>query len=437
MKDVLDALPDALAPELVLEREHEDSPVIPPDDDDVIRPDAEEELLRIADHGSLVNAGSAPLAKHLIWTFGPHHRDFPFMLQLRVEIEGDRLISVDPEIGWHHQGLEKGLENVPVEDAFPLVARLHPRGPAGHVLAFALAVERLLGIDNEVPERAQLWRCVALELTRIREHLHVLSSLVIAHSERRSQRAFYEAARRLDTLVDLGTRADSVRLLWRIGGLGGEVPPSVPAALERALPEALAPIQPVGDRLWQNPAFVDGLAGLGVLAQTEAITGGVTGPALRACGVAADVRLSDAPFAYQRVAPRVVTHEGGDTLARFAVRLDELAASSALVVRALAAFSQASGPATPDPDVVGAWKRDKAGHLELPAGSATASLELPSGELSVLLAADGSPLPLRVRVRGPSFPLAAALPRLLAGARLDDAVPILRSLGISGPELDR
>src|SRR5690606_8482793 len=110
--------------------------------------------------------------------------------------------------------------------------------------------------------------------------------------------------------------------------------------LERALPEALAPIQPVGDRLWQNPAFVDGLAGLGVLTQQAALTCGVTGPALRACGVAADVRLSDAPFAYPRVAPRVVTHEGGDTLARFAVRLDELTASSALVVRALAAFSQ-------------------------------------------------------------------------------------------------
>ena len=434
MKELLDSLPDSVAPELVLDAGHEDSPIIPADDDDVIRPAAEEELLSLGEDGSLVNVGDDPLAKHLIWTFGPHHRDLPFMLQLRVEIDGDRLVSVDPEIGWHHQGIERGLEATPWREGFALVARLHPRGPAGHVLAYALALERMFGIEAEVPERAQLWRCVVLELTRIREHLQLLSTLVLAHSERASQRAFFEAARRLTTLVDLASRNNAIDLLHAVGGLAAEIPEAVPEAIERALPEALANIQAVGDRLWQNPAFTGSLAGLGVLNPLDAVGLGVSGPALRACGIGDDLRQSDAPFAYGRVAPKLVTHRGGDCLARFAVRLDELSASSASVVRALAAFKASEGSVTPQVDL----DCDDEGRWLSPAALASASVELASGELSVILrAASGGIYPVRARLRGPSFPLAASLRTLLTGARLDDVVPILRSLGISGSELDR
>jgi NADH-quinone oxidoreductase subunit D len=436
MKDLLDALPEAVAPELVLDAGHEDSPALPPDDDDVIRPAAEEDLIALGADGSLANVGDAPLAKHLLWTFGPHHRDFPLMLQLRVEVDGERLVTVDPEIGWHHQGLERALEGRTFADAFPLVARMQPQDPAGHVLAYALAVERLLDMEHDVPERAQLWRCVVLELSRIRAHLSLLSSLVLAHSERASQLAFFDAARRVSTLVALASRRDATWLLHAVGGLADEVPDAVPEAIERALPEALAHIAAVGDRLWANPAFTDSLAGLGVLDAEEAPGLGITGPALRACGVADDLRHKAPVFAYARATPKLVTHTGGDGLARFAVRLDELAASSAATVRLLAAFKASDAPVratAPAPE------DDRAGGAHVAVKeTATASLEIASGEISVLLrAAEGSPSPSRVRLRGPSFPLVAALRRLLTGARLDDVVPILRSLGVSGSDLDR
>jgi NADH-quinone oxidoreductase subunit D len=432
MKDLLDALPEAVAPELILDVGHEDSPALPPDDDDVIRPAAEEELIALGADGSLANVGDAPLAKHLLWTFGPHHRDFPLMIQLRVEIDGERLVTVDPEIGWQHQGLERALEGLAFAQAFDLVARMQPQDPAGHVLAYALAVERLMGIEEAVPERAQLWRCVVLELSRIRAHLSLLSTLVLAHSERASQLAFFEAARRLSTLVSLASRRDATWLLHAIGGLAADVPDTVPEAIERALPDALAPIAAVGDRLWANPAFTDSLAGLGVLAAEDAPGLGVSGPALRACGVADDLRHKSPVFAYSRAAPKLITHHGGDCLARFAVRLDELAASTAATVRLLAAFKASEG------DVTAALPMDDEGQPIAVLETATASLELASGELSVLLrAAEGSTSPARVRLRGPSFPLAATLRRLLTGARLDDVVPIMRSLGISGSDLDR
>lgn len=433
MKDIIDAMPEGVAPELELERVHEDSPVLPPDDDDVIRPEAEEDLGRLGEDGSLVGVGNAPLAKHLLWTFGPHHRDFPFMLQLRVEVEGDRLVSVDPEIGWLHQGLEKALEQVAYHRALDLLPRLSPRGPAAYTLAWILALERHLGVVEQVPARAQLWRVIVLELTRIAEHLQVLSSLVLAHSERRSQRVFFDAARRVQTLLDLAARHDGQPLLRALGGLAAPIPTSVPETLEKQLTAALHPIQPTGDRLWQNPAFLDSLVGLGVIERAQALSSGYSGPALRACGLGDDVRKSDPYFAYGRIKPRVPVHVGGDSLARFAVRLDEVAASSALVLRALAAFQQ-EDPAT---SAVLEVPRDDEGRLRPPPGTTAVSVELASGELSLLLVSDGGPTPLRARIRGPSFPLVASLPRLLEGSRIDDVVPILRSLGINAHELDR
>lgn len=429
MKDLFDAIPESVASELVLEGEAPLA-VVPADDDDVIRPRTEEELHRLGATGSLVEPGSSSLAKHLVWTFGPHHVDLPLVVQLRVEIDGERLVTVDPEIGWLHQGLEKLLEGASLTEGFALIVRTSVDRPHFAVVAWALAIERLLDLQESVPARAVLWRTIVLEIARIEAHLDVLTPLVRAHADRQMTATFVDVARKVRALLELAappSRAGGV--LAAFGGLTTEIAPSVVEQLERALPEVLAPLRTAGDRLSLTPSFVDALQGLGVLSREDALTAGITGPALRATGLVDDLRVTHPLLAYARVPPRVSTSQGGGALARFRVRLDEVHASSALVLRALAAWRAQDGPCLPTVTVDD--------ETVLPRRLATVSLEAPSGELSLLVHGNGSTRLSRAHMKSPSFALVAALPRILSGARLDEVSTILAGLGIALTEVDR
>lgn len=434
MRLLIESLPGHALPDVEHEAERQALPLLPPDDDDFIRPAAEEELLQAAGAGGLAEARSLSLAKHLLWTFGPDHRALPFLLQLRVEIEGDRVVSCDPEVGWLHQGLEKALEGARYLDGGRLVERLHPANPVGHQLAWLLALERLCGLDEDVPRRAQLWRVVMAEVSRIVEHLRVLSDLVLLHAGRRAQQLFATAERRLSALLEDVAFADDGTLRAVVGGLGSSVPVTVSESLRRGVPEALATLQPIAQQQQRLPGVIDALRGLGAVEERPAVAHGFTGPALRACGLADDVRVRDPYFAYAELAPRVPTYPEGDARARFRVRLDEVFASSALLLRALAAIDDSPAEvALPEERL----PLDESGALVPPAGTAAVSVELAGGELTLLVVADGSASPRRARLRTPSFAIASALSRLLVGAHLDEVVPILISLGMIGTEIDR
>jgi NADH-quinone oxidoreductase subunit D len=433
MRQLIESLPGAHLPNVEHESDRQALPLLAPDDDDLIRPAAEETLGRVAELGPLAQARSFSLAKHLLWTFGPDHRALPFLLQMRCEVENDRLVTVDPEVGWLHQGVEKTLETTRFENALDIIERLHPANPSGHQLAWVLAVERLCGVDAEVPRRAQLWRMVIAELSRMAEHLRVLSSLVLSSSGRRDQRRFADAERRVGTLLEIAAWSEgSCRAA--VGGVCGELPDGLADTLRRGIADALAPMKAFSQQQARLPSFVDGLRGLGALDRGAAFENGFTGPALRACGVDDDVRLRDPYFAYAELVPRVPVRERGDARARFGVRLDELFTSSALLLRTLSAFEEAEGPLRLDDD---ALPRDDEGRLTPAPGRAAISVEVGGGELSILLWSDGGPTPRRARLRTPSFPLCAALSKLLVGARLDEVVTILQSLGMVGTEIDR
>lgn len=434
MRVLIESLPGHALPDVEREAERQTLPLLPPDDDDFIRPAAEEELLKAAGAGGLAEARSLSLAKHLLWTFGPEHRALPFLLQLRVEIEGDRVLSCDPEVGWLHQGLEKALEGARFLDGTRKIERLHPANPVGHQLAWLLALERLCGLDEEVPQRALLWRVVMAEVSRILEHLRVLSDLVLLHAGRRAQRVFATAEKQVTSLLEDVAFDDEHELRAVLGGLSSPVPVSVAESLRRGLPDALSALQPIAQQQRRLPGVIDALRGLGAVEERAAVAYGFTGPALRATGLPDDVRVRDPYFAYGELAPRVPTYEEGDARARFRVRLDEVFASSALVLRALAAIDDAPSEVRLPLE---RFPLDDEGALVPPEGMTAVSVELAGGELSLFVVSDGTPFPRRARLRTPSFPLASALSRLLAGARLDEVVPVLISLGMIGTEIDR
>jgi len=437
MRSLIESLPGHALPDVEHEAERQSLPLVPPDDDDLIRPAAEEDLVHIGETGGLAGSRNLSLAKHLLWTFGPDHRALPFLLQLRVEVEDDRLVSADPEIGWLHQGLEKTLESTPFHDAITYMERLHPPNAVGHQLAWVLAVERACGVAVEVPRRAQLWRIVMAELSRIAEHLRVLGGLVLLHAGRKAQRIFVDAERRVGTLLEIAAFADG-RFRGCVGGLTTAVPEGFAATLRKELPVALSSVHALQQQQQRLPSVIDALRGVGRVDANAAIAHGFTGPALRACGIDDDVRVRDPYFAYDEFAPRVPTHLYGDARSRFRLRLDEALASSALLLRTLAAFDDAGdGEAGAIQLENDALPRDDEGRLTPPAGRTSASVELPTGEFTVFLDTDGSATPRRARLRTPSFPLCAALSRLLVGARLDEVIPTLQSLRMAGTEIDR
>lgn len=433
MRSLIESLPGHALPDVEHEAERQSLPLLPPDDDDLIRPAAEEELTHIGETGGLSGSRNLSLAKHLLWTFGPDHRALPFLLQLRVEVEDDRLVSADAEIGWLHQGLEKALEASTFEDSVGMMERLHPPNAVGHQLAWILATERACGVADDVPRRAQLWRIVMAELSRIAEHLRVLGGLVLLHAGRRAQRVFLDAERRVGTLLEIAAFADG-DFRGCVGGLSADVPEGFAATLRKELPVGLHAVHAVQQQQQRMPGVIDALRGLGRVDAEAAIAHGFTGPALRACGVEDDVRLQDPYFAYGEFAPRVPSHVYGDARSRFRQRLDEALASSALLLRTLATFEDTEGAVCVPAD---ALPRDAEGRLTPPAGRTSASVELPTGEFTILLDTEGGAHPRRARLRTPSFPLCAALSRLLVGARLDEVIPILQSLGMAGAEIDR
>jgi NADH-quinone oxidoreductase subunit D len=430
MRSFLSSLPNADLPDVAAEADVFPVPALPPDDDDLIRPLAEDELLRVHSR-ALTESRPTALAKYLIWTFGPDHQALPFHLQLRTEVEDDAVVSCDTEIGWLHRGLEKNLEGLTWAQGVEAVARLNPAAPIAPRLAWVLAVERLLKIDADVPVRAQVWRAIAAELDRVRAHLRVIVDVIRAG--RGTLRALETTAARVGTLLEMCAYKDGVFTAVP-GGLIEEPGPKVATTVKQELAAAVSPIHRVIEHERQTGAFTLGLEGKGRLSRPRALDLSLSGPALRATGMWDDVRAADPYLVYREHPPREVTEEGGDVAARLRVRLDEVAASSALALRLLSSLEELDGPACiPDLEL----PRDDEGLLTPPAGMFAASVEAPGGELSVMLVSDGGPRPIRARLCAPSFKLAAALGDLLRDARLDEVVPILQSLGLSGAEIDR
>ncbi|MBI1944476.1 MAG: NADH-quinone oxidoreductase subunit D [Deltaproteobacteria bacterium] len=427
MRHMLDVLPGAVLPDPVAESADPGAPLAPPDDDDLLRPRIEEELFRVGARGSLVGAQPTALAKHLVWTFGPVHRALPFPLQLRVELDGGRLVTVDPEVGFLHQGLEKALEQVSFRAGFEVIARASPLSPVGYQLCWALAVERLCGVAERVPKRAQLWRVAVLELARVADHLAVLAQPALAPASARLRRALAEVARDARGLVDGLARSGAFA---GIGGLARPLHDDEATRIARALPRVLEVVRGVQNALTESAALDAHLEGLGRITRQEALSLSLTGPALRATGVADDLRKSEPVFAYDDLPVEAAVAHGGCARCRGRVRLEEILFGGDVALRALDRLSSAPPEIALDD---GALKEP----LATPAGVAAASLELASGELSVIVVSDGTDKPRRARVRGPSSALAAALPEILVGDRIDDVIPVLQGLGLTGTEVDR
>jgi len=386
--------------------------------------------------------------ENMLLSMGPQHPSTHGVLRLLVELDGETLVNLAPDIGFLHTGIEKNMEAKTYTKALVMTDRIDYLAPLSNNLAYILAVEKLLGI--EAPPRAQSIRLILTELTRIASHLVWLgtSALDVA-----AITVFFYTFREREYLLDLFEMVSGQRMMasyFRPGGLWRDIPEEFEEAVRSFVKFFPARIADYEALLKRNPIFLDRTRGIGAVSAEDAIAWGLTGPSLRASGVDWDVRRDEPYLNYLDYDFEVPTQTAGDVYARYQVRMEEMRQSLRIVEQALDRLPE--GPINIDDPKIVPPPRSQLGtsmeavihHFKLwtegfsaPEGYVYQRVESPRGELGCYLRGDGSPKPARVHFRTPSFVNLASLPMLAKGLFVADLVAIIGSIDIVLGEIDR
>ncbi|TMB24398.1 MAG: NADH-quinone oxidoreductase subunit D [Deltaproteobacteria bacterium] len=378
---------------------------------------------------------------------GPSHPASHGTIKFNLRLDGERIVDVDVEIGYLHRGFEKMCEQGTWNHVFPYADRLNYASPILNNVGFALAVEKLAGVT--APERCQYIRVIGGEISRVTDHLTCLG--MAANELGAISAGFYmiEAREFLYDLVEALTGARLTVTYCRLGGVMKDLPADMKARTAAALRQVRRVLADCDRLLSRNRIFLDRMTGIGALSPEEAISWGLTGPLLRACGVPYDVRKAQPYLVYDRMNFVVPTGTKGDNYDRFMVRMAELEQSMRIIEQALAEIPD--GPIMvndprfvlpPKPEVYGSIE-GLMNHFKLviegqkvPPGEVYVATEGGNGELGFYLVSDGSGRPYRVRVRPPSFYSMGAVGEMLRGYMVADIIPTFGQINMIGGECD-
>jgi len=386
--------------------------------------------------------------KPLTLNFGPQHPAAHGVLRLVLEMDGEVVERADPHIGLLHRGTEKLIEYKTYLQAVPYFDRLDYVAPMSQEHAYALAVEKLLGID--VPRRGQYIRVLYAELSRILNHIlnittfaldvGAMTPLLWGFEEREYLMEFYERAS--------GSRLHAA--YFRPGGVHQDLPAGLLDDIDSWAAKFPAVIADMESLLTNNRIFKQRTVDIGTVTAEEAHNLGFTGPCIRASGQAWDLRKSQPYDVYDEMDFDIPVGKTGDCYARYLVRVEEMKQSLRIVHQCIA--NMPDGPVkTTDRKVAppprGEMKRSMEAlihHFKLytegyhvPAGETYTAVEAPKGEFGVYLVSDGSNKPYRCKIRAPGFAFLSAMDFLSRGHMLADTVAIIGSLDIVFGEIDR
>jgi NADH-quinone oxidoreductase subunit D len=379
---------------------------------------------------------------------GPSHPATHGTIRINLKLDGETVQHAEVEVGYLHRGFEKECESGLYYQAFPYTDRLNYVSPIINNVGYALACEKLLGI--EVPERCQYLRVIGSEISRMADHYTCLGATAMELGAMTGFLYLMEAREHVWDVIDVmcGSRVTSNYV--RIGGLSEDVGPGFPALTREKLVQASRLQQDVEDLLVANPIFRERMEGTGKLSSEALIALGVTGPLLRAAGVPYDVRRAQPYLVYDRLDFEVPIGEEGDNMDRFLVRVAELKQSRRMIEQCLDQLP--GGPVDVDnPHVRLPGKRKVFTRMEEliaqfklvtegprpPVGEVYQAVEGGNGELGFYLVSDGSGKPYKCRARSPSFSNTQALSRMLQGAMFADVVPTFDMVNMIGGECDR
>jgi len=389
-----------------------------------------------------------PNDQTMIVNMGPQHPSTHGVLRLVVEIDGETVVAMAPDIGYLHTGIEKTCEAKFYQQVVPLTDRIDYLCPMTNNLAYCLAVEKLLGL--EIPERAIYLRVLFNELTRIQSHLVWLGTHAMDIG---ALTVFLYCFREREELLRIFEAVAGQRMMTsyvRVGGLSLEPPRDIYDRIRTFLKNFPAHVEEYEGLLQTNPIWMNRLKGVGYLSPEDAIALGVTGPPLRASGIDFDVRR-DMPYSgYEKFQFNVPVSNIGDVWARYIVRMQEFRESVKICLQALDGLPEGSIVADapkiilPNREHMKTQMESLIHHFKIvtegfgvPAGEATSSVEAPHGMMNYYVVSDGTAKPYRVHMRNPGFATLQALETMCKGRLLADVVAVIGSIDIVLGEIDR
>ena len=381
---------------------------------------------------------------------GPQHPSTHGVLQLILELDGEIVKKATPHIGFLHRGVEKLSEHRTYHQVIPLTDRLDYLAPMSNNLGYVLAVEKLLGITDLIPERARQVRVIMAELTRIKSHLVWLATHALDIG---AMTVFIYCFREREAIIDIYEKISGARMTsnyFRVGGLSTDLPAGIEKdirAFAEAMPGHIETYEGLltGNKIWQKRT-----KGVGRISAEDAIDIGLSGPALRGSGVDWDLRRDNPYSGYEDYEFVVPTATEGDTFARYQIRLEEMRQAAKIILQALDKLQP--GPILADaPKVCLPPKKDVVNTIEglihhfkiisegfkPEPGEIYQGIEAPKGELGYYLVSDGGNHPYRMKIRPPSFVNLQALPQMVEGALLADVIATIGTLDIVLGEIDR
>jgi NADH-quinone oxidoreductase subunit D len=386
----------------------------------------------------------------MILNMGPQHPSTHGVLRLMLELQGETVLRTKPIVGYLHTGMEKTGETLTYLQGPTNVTRMDYASPLFNELVFSMATERLLGIDGDIPPRAQWIRMLLCELNRISSHLLFLatngldlgavSMMIYGWRERE------ETLRLLEMFTGLRMNNNFIRP----GGVAADLPDGWRDATLRVLDLIGPRLAEYETLMTGQPIWRERLQGVGVITADEAVALGATGPILRSTGLPWDLRKATPYLYYDQMEFGVVVGSYGDCFDRYAIRLNEVRESMAIVRQILDALPPGDyriqdRKVTPPPRaridesmeaLIHHFKIFTEG-FKVPEGEVYRAIESPRGELGCYMVSDGSGTPYRMHIRGPSFVNLQSMPHMLRGGLIADAVAVISSCDPIMGEVDR
>src|SRR5246127_4231936 len=384
----------------------------------------------------------------MILNMGPQHPSTHGVLRVLLEIDGETVVRIMPEIGFLHTGIEKTCEAKFYQQVVPLTDRIDYLCPLTNNLTYCLAVEKLLGL--EIPPKAQWMRVLMNELTRINSHLVWLGTHALDIG---AMTVFLYCFREREDILRLFEMVSGQRMMtsyFRIGGLALEPPLGFFEKVKKFADRFPGNVDEYEGLLTGNPIFLMRTKGVAHLSAEDAIALGACGPTLRASGVDIDLRRDDPYTGYENFKFKVPISDGCDVFARYVCRVQELRESIGIVQQALAGMPE--GPVKADAPKVVLPDREKMKtqmealiyHFKIitegfavPEGEVYLAVESPRGEMGYYVVSEGSAKPYRVHMRSACLANMQTLPKMCEGRLLADVVAAIGSIDIVLGEIDR
>ena len=386
--------------------------------------------------------------RRMTLNMGPQHPSTHGVLRIVLELDGETILTAKPDIGYLHTGIEKEFEVKHYQQGVPLTDRVDYLSNLNNNLCYALAVEKLLGI--EIPARAQWTRVMMCELQRLSSHLVWLGTHALDIG---AMSMFFYCMREREEILKIFEMYSGQRMMTsyiRIGGLALDHPRGGLAAVKKFTDGFPSKVDEYENLLDTNPIWTNRTQGVGYLKLEDMLDLGITGPMIRAAGMAWDIRKSEPYSSYNLFDFKVPTREASDVYARYQVRMEEMRESAKIIQQSVAGMPEGEWKAhtpkvvLPDREKMKTQMEALIYHFKIvtdgfqvPRGDAYALVESPRGELGYYIVSDGSAKPYRVHMRTPSYGNLQGLSKMIEGTLIADSIASLGSMDFVLGDVDR